>query len=91
MTDDPRHFPGLPDDGAFSREVFQHALDRKGAVHKCDACGKDKWVVSQNLMLLQALQPDGGVLPGHGVEVVPVFCNHCGLIRLHAATVLMQD
>jgi hypothetical protein len=83
--------PGLPDDGAFSREVFQHALNRKGAVQKCEACGKDKWVVSQSLMLLQALLPDGAIQPGHGVEVVPVFCNHCGLIRLHAVTVLVQD
>lgn len=83
--------PGLPDDSAFSREVFQHALDRKGAVHKCEACGNDKWVVSQSLMLLQALLPDGAVQPGHGVEVVPVFCNHCGLIRLHATTILVVD
>ena len=88
MTGD---LPGLPDDRAFSREVFQHALDRKGAVHKCEACGKDKWVVSQSLMLLQALLPDGAIQAGHGVEVVPVFCNHCGLIRLHAVTVLAQD
>jgi len=91
MSDESETFPGLPDDRAFSREVFQHALDRKGAVHKCEACGKDKWVVSQGLMLLQAMTPDGGVQPGHGVEVVPVFCNHCGLIRLHAVTILVQD
>ncbi len=91
MSDETPAFPGLPDDRAFSREVFQHALDRKGAVHKCEACGKDKWVISQNMMLLQTLQPDGGILPGHGVEVVPVFCNHCGLIRLHATTILAGD
>jgi hypothetical protein len=91
MSDEASAFPGLPDDGAFSREVFQHALDRKGAVHKCEACGKDKWVISQNMMLLQTLQPGGAILPGHGVEVVPVFCNHCGLIRLHATTILVGD
>jgi hypothetical protein len=91
MSDEASAFPGLPDDGAFSREVFQHALDRKGAVHKCEACGKDKWVISQNMMLLQTLQPGGGILPGHGVEVVPVFCNNCGLIRLHATTILVGD
>ena len=91
MSDDPSSLPGLPDDRAFSREVYQHALERKGAVRKCDACGKDKWVVSQNVFLLQALKPGGGVVPGQGVEVVPVFCNNCGLIRLHAATILVQD
>ena len=91
MPDEAPQFPGLPDDRAFSREVFQHALDRKGAVHKCEACGKDKWVISQSLMLLQTLQPDGGVVPGQGVEVIPVFCNNCGLIRLHASTILLGD
>jgi hypothetical protein len=48
-------------------------------------------VISQNMMLLQTLQPGGGILPGQGVEVVPVFCNHCGLIRLHATTILAGD
>jgi len=48
-------------------------------------------VISQNMMLLQTLQPGGAILPGHGVEVVPVFCNHCGLIRLHATTILVGD
>jgi hypothetical protein len=91
MSDEASAFPGLPDDRSFSREVFQHALDRKGAVHKCEACGKDKWVISQNMMLLQTLQPGGGILPGQGVEVVPVFCNNCGLIRLHATTILVGD
>jgi len=84
-------FPGLPDDTAFSREVFQHALDRKGAVHKCEACGKDKWVVAQSLMLLQVMDPAGGITPGNGVEVVPVFCNNCGLIRQHAVSILASD
>jgi hypothetical protein len=91
MTDEAPRFPGLPDDRAFSRDLFQHALDRKGAVHKCEACGKDKWVISQSLMLLQALEPDGAITPGQGVEVVPVFCNNCGLIRLHATTILVGD
>lgn len=91
MADESAQFPGLPDDRVFSRDLIQHALDRKSAVHKCEACGKDKWVISQSMMLLQALEPDGAVLPGHGVEVVPVFCNNCGLIRLHATTILMQE
>jgi len=83
--------PSLPDDRALSREIFQHALERKGAVRRCDACGSDKWIVSQSLFLLQALDRGGAVIPGQGVEVVPVFCNHCGLIRMHAVTVLAAD
>ncbi|HEY2602653.1 MAG TPA: hypothetical protein VGI67_13935 [Thermoleophilaceae bacterium] len=91
MTDEASDFPGLPDDRALSREMYQHALDRKGAVHKCEACGKDRWVISQSQFLLQALSSSGTIVPGQGVEVVSVFCNNCGLIRLHAGTILVQD
>ena len=30
-------------------------------------------------------------VPGTGIEVVPVFCRHCGLLHLHAANVLLRD
>src|SRR5947207_735511 len=49
------------------------------------------YAIVPSMMLLQALAPDGAVVPGQGVEAVAVFCNHCGLIRLHAVTVLVQD
>jgi hypothetical protein len=81
----------LPDDRAWSREFHRDALVRKDADSKCEACGHDQWVVSQNQFLLQALQPTGGLVPGQGVELVAVFCNHCGLLRLHAATILESD
>ena len=38
----------------------------KGADSKCEACGHDEWVVSQNQFLLQALQPTGGARAGRG-------------------------
>ena len=82
---------GLPDDRAWSRDMYRDEIERKGADSKCEACGHDQWIVSQNMFLLQALQPGGGLVPGQGVEVVAVFCNHCGLIRLHASTVLMSE
>jgi hypothetical protein len=87
--DDP--LPGLPDDRAWSRQVHRDALERKGADSKCEACGHSDWIVSQNVFLLQALQPGGSLVPGEGVEVAAVFCNHCGLIRLHASTILVSD
>jgi hypothetical protein len=82
---------GLPDDRAPSRDMYRDELARKGADNKCEACGHDQWVVSQNMFLLQALQPTGSLVPGEGVEVAAVFCNHCGLIRLHASAVLMKE
>lgn len=81
----------LPDDRALSRDMYRDELARKGADNKCEACGHDSWIVSQNMFLLQALQPTGSLVPGEGVEVVAVFCNHCGLIRLHASGVLMKE
>jgi hypothetical protein len=81
----------LPDDRAMSRDMYRDELERKGADNKCEACGHDKWIVSQNMFLLQALQPTGSLVPGQGVEVVAVFCNHCGLIRMHASGVLMKE
>jgi hypothetical protein len=82
---------GLPDDRGLSRDMYRDELARKSADSKCEACDHYEWVVSQNMFLLQALQPDGALVPGQGVEVVAVFCNHCGLIRLHASSVLMRD
>jgi hypothetical protein len=82
---------GLPDDRGLSRDMYRDELARKSADNKCEACGHDQWVVSQNMFLLQALQPTGSLVPGEGVEVVAVFCNHCGFIRLHASAVLMRD
>jgi hypothetical protein len=81
----------LPDDRALSREMYRDELARKNADNKCEACGHDQWIVSQNMFLLQALQPTGSLVPGEGVEVVAVFCNHCGYIRLHASGVLMKE
>ena len=83
--------PDLPDDRAWSREFHRDAIAQKGADNKCEACNHDEWVVSQNQFLLQALQPTGAIVPGEGVEVAVAFCNHCGLIRMHATTILVSD
>jgi hypothetical protein len=91
MGDADEPLPGLPDDRTFSREMHRDAIERKGADSKCEACGHYEWVVSQNMFLLQAMQPQGAIVPGEGVEVAAVFCNHCGLIRLHASTILVGD
>jgi hypothetical protein len=82
---------GLPDDRAWSRDMYRDEIARKNADSKCEACDHYEWIVSQNMFLLQALQPSGSLVPGEGVEVVAVFCNHCGLIRLHASSVLMSE
>jgi hypothetical protein len=91
MSEGPQRAGGLPDDQGWSEQVHRAALERKGALADCEACGGDTWGVGQRLLLLPALDAAGGWMPGRGVDVVPVFCRHCGLLRLHAATLLLRD
>ena len=91
MDDFDQPHIGLPEDAAWSRDVHQEALARKGASGACEACGARTWGVGERLLLVQALDPGGRFVPGTGVEVVPVFCRRCGLLHLHAVNVLLRD
>jgi hypothetical protein len=91
MSDSHEPLIGRPEEAAWSRDVHAQALARKGADGACEACGADAWGVSDRLLLLEALDPGGRFTPGTGIEVVAVFCRHCGLLRLHAANVLLRD
>ena len=91
MSDFDEPHIGLPEDEAWSRDVHHAALTRKGAGGACEACGSDTWGVGERLLLVQALDPGGRFVPGRGVEVVPVFCRHCGLLHLHLVNVLLRD
>jgi ribosomal protein L37E len=91
MSDELNGRIDLADDAEWSREVYGDALVRKKATGACEACGQRNWGVSERLMLMQALDAGGRLTPGRGVEVVTVFCRRCGLLRLHAATLLLRD
>jgi hypothetical protein len=82
---------GLPDDRAWSRAVYEEAIHRKHADHSCEACGKRDWGVAEELVLLPALDKAGHYVPGRGVDVIVLYCRHCGLLRLHAAGRLLSD
>jgi ribosomal protein L37E len=82
---------GLPDDRAWSREVYEQAIQRKRADGACAACGKRAWGVADGLVLLPALDKVGRYVPGRGVEVVVLYCRRCGLLRLHEANRLLGD
>lgn len=82
---------GLPEEAGWSRDVHHEALARKDATGACEACGSSTWGVSERLLLVQALDPAGRFIPGSGVEVVPAFCRHCGLLHLHMVNVLLRD
>jgi hypothetical protein len=87
-VDDPLH--GLPDDRAWSHEVYDVAVRGKQADGACAACGSSSWEVGEDLFLMPALDQAGRLVNGRGVEVVLVYCRHCGLLRLHAADVLLK-
>jgi hypothetical protein len=82
---------GLPDDRAWSRAVYEEAIQRKHADRSCEACGERTWGVGEELVLLPALDMAGRYVPGRGVEVIVRYCRHCGLLRLHAAGQLLSD
>ena len=91
MSDCPEPLPGLPDDESWSLEIHQAALARKHADAPCEACGARRWGVAHQLALISALDEAGRFVPGRGVDAVTVYCKRCGLLRLHAASVLLSD
>jgi hypothetical protein len=91
MSDVPDPLAGLPDDREWSLEIHRAALARKQADGPCEACGGTRWGVARDIVLVSALDPAGRYVPGRGLEAVPVFCKQCGLLRLHAASVLLSD
>lgn len=72
-------------------DQLKAAIDRKAPGAACPACGQSSWVVPDRPAILQASAADGDALDlGEGMEVVPVVCDRCGYIRLHAAVVLEE-
>lgn len=59
------------------------AVDRAGARLDCPSCGHEKWVFLEGPVKL----PTVAGVP-EGFEALPLTCERCGFIRLHAASVL---
>jgi hypothetical protein len=81
----------LAQDRAWTTELSRDALARKGAERACEACGTALWGVASDLAVVGTLDASGHYIPGRGVDAVIVFCRRCGLLRLHAASVLFRD
>jgi hypothetical protein len=90
MGDTPDPLAGLPDDRGWTAEVHREALERKRAQGPCEACGADRWGVADETMLVSALDAAGRFVSGRGIDAVAVFCRRCGLLRLHATSVLLK-
>jgi hypothetical protein len=81
----------LAQDRAWTSEVCGEALTRKGAQRDCEACGGAVWGIASDVAVVAMLDPSGRYIAGRGVDAVLVFCRHCGLLRMHAASVLFRD
>lgn len=72
---------------------YREALERKGALRPCEACGQTvSWAVQPNRGLVQTINEEAGagiIEPGHGIEVVRASCPNCGLLRLFVANTLL--
>jgi ribosomal protein L40E len=81
----------LAQDRAWTIEICREALARKGAERSCEACGGANWGIASDVAVVGTLDPSGHYVAGRGVDAVMVFCRRCGLLRLHAASVLFRD
>jgi hypothetical protein len=81
----------LAQDRAWTTEVVRDALARKDARRDCEACGGAFWGIASDVAVVGTLDPAGHYIAGRGVDAVMVFCRRCGLLRLHAASVLFRD
>jgi hypothetical protein len=69
------------------------ALNRlgvKGPRVRCPVCEANAWggAGEHGGLHLQAIDADGQITPGIGLECAAMVCNQCGYVRLHATQVL---
>ena len=62
------------------------ALHAKGATVKCPICGANEWIgmgtkgEAEQMVLVSRLNPARGL---EGFEVLGLYCDNCGFVRLH--------
>lgn len=76
------------------RKADVHAtLNKIGVEAKCPVCQANVWggagpEGAEADFHLQAIDADGQMTPGFGLECVGMICNYCGFVRLHAVQAL---
>jgi hypothetical protein len=66
------------------------ALENKGALKSCEACGGD--FVPMGLRgFIQSVEDDGTMRRGIGSSYAIAICRNCGLVRLHSTDLLYLD
>jgi hypothetical protein len=64
------------------------ALNKLGVHARCYVCNANDWgglgPGGEYGAHVQAIDPDGQITPGAGIECGVLVCNRCGYVRLHA-------
>lgn len=66
------------------------ALEDKGALKPCEACGGN-FVPFGMRSFLQLVDEPGTMRRGTGTEMAMAMCANCGLMRFHAVSLLEMD
>lgn len=74
---------------AAKRARDEAALDRKGALKACEACGGEFGAMGLR-GFVQLIDDDLIIEPGKGGEMVMAMCRNCGLLRLHSVDLLFM-
>ena len=64
------------------------AVQRKAPRSTCQACGQNEWTLPVRPAFVQAVDEEGELNIGEGMEVLPVICTQCGFVRLHVTDFL---
>lgn len=68
------------------------ALHDKTVNSACVYCGHDNWLAGGNhLVRLVAIPKRNAPITAVGFTAIPLFCGHCGFVRLHATAALDPD
>jgi hypothetical protein len=70
------------------RDKANKWLTERGALTACEACKKQAWKGSPNLVMAPAYVPGGALVPPIVYPAVMLICTNCGFLRMHSAVVM---
>ena len=61
------------------------AVKTAGKNHACPVCGTNNWTIPQESQrfVIQVIE-NGNIPVGAGLPVLPLICNKCSYVRMHA-------
>jgi hypothetical protein len=62
---------------------YLRALEAKGAVKPCEACGTNAWGPARGGVFLPGFEDKEKITLGPGFVAIAIICTNCGLVRIH--------